>query len=167
MSLTVAEAELPSTNPLDLLEELVNANEWAHDRASDDELAVEIAGKWCDYHLFFVWRDDMSALHFTCMFEARVPEAKRKEVFHLMALANERLWMGHFELSSDDGMPMFRHTVPLRGVRAPSVELLEDLVDTAIGESERYFPAFQFVIWGGKPAAEAMNAAMLDTVGEA
>jgi len=64
-------------------------------------------------------------------------------------------------------MPMFRHTVPLRGLRGASVEQLEDLVDSAVTECERFFPAFQFVIWGGKSAAEAMAAALFETVGEA
>ena len=32
---------------------------------------------------------------------------------------------------------------------------------------ERYYPAFQFVVWAGKSASEAMSAAMFDTEGEA
>ena len=62
---------------------------------------------------------------------------------------------------------MFRHTVPLRGLRRASVEQLEDLVDAAFSECERFFPAFQFVIWGGKSAGEALDAALFETVGEA
>ena len=46
-------------------------------------------------------------------------------------------------------------------------ELLEDLVDIAVTECERFYPAFQFVIWGGKSPVEAMTAAMLETEGEA
>jgi len=37
----------------------------------------------------------------------------------------------------------------------------------AIQACERYYPAFQFVVWAGKSAAEAMSAAMFDTEGEA
>ena len=44
---------------------------------------------------------------------------------------------------------------------------LEDVVDIAFTESERYYPAFQFVIWGGKEPQEAMAAAILETEGEA
>ncbi|MBU0726032.1 MAG: YbjN domain-containing protein [Alphaproteobacteria bacterium] len=160
-------SETAVINPLDLVEELVEANEWAFDRSRDDELAVEITGRWCDYHLFFVWREDMSALHFSCVFDTKVQPAKRTEANALLALANERLWLGHFDLSSEDGMPMFRHTVPLRGARGATVEQIEDLVDVAVTECERFYPAFQFVLWGGKTAVEALDAAMLDTVGEA
>jgi len=154
-------------NPLDIVEQLVEANEWAFDRSSDDELAVEVTGRWCDFHLFFCWREDLHALHFSCLFDSRAPKSKIAEVAQLLALVNERLWLGHFDLSSDDGVTMFRHTVPMRGAPAASVEMVEDLMDVAIGECERFYPAFQFVLWGGKSAGEAIAASMLDTVGEA
>jgi hypothetical protein len=44
---------------------------------------------------------------------------------------------------------------------------LEDLVDVALNECERYYPAFQYVIWGGKDPSEAVTAACLDPQGEA
>jgi hypothetical protein len=81
-------------------------------------------------------------------------------------MINEKLWLGHFDLCSEDLVPMFRHTMLMRGGNA-SIEPLEDLVDIALNECERYFPAFQFVLWGGKSPREALNAAMLDPVGEA
>jgi hypothetical protein len=157
----------PAPNPLDIVEEIVAANQWPFDRTSEDELVVEITGKWCDYRLYFMWRDDLSALHFTCAFDVRVPDTRRREVHDLLALVNEKLWLGHFDVSLEEGMPMFRHTVPLRGLSGASVEQLEDLVDSAFTECERFYPAFQFVIWGGKGAHEAIAAALFETVGEA
>ena len=62
---------------------------------------------------------------------------------------------------------MFRHTLLLRGAGPASVEQLEDLVDISVSESDRYYPAFQFVIWGGKTAKEALEAALIEVVGEA
>ena len=62
---------------------------------------------------------------------------------------------------------MFRHALPLRGLRGPTTEQMEDLVESAIIECERFYPAFQYVIWGGKEAGEAIDAAMIDTIGEA
>jgi hypothetical protein len=48
-----------------------------------------------------------------------------------------------------------------------SVEQLEDLVDIALSESERYYPAFQLVVWGGRTPLQAIDTALLETVGEA
>lgn len=156
----------PTFNPIDVLEDIAETNEWSFDRTDDDELVAEVQGRWCDFRLYFMWRDDVSALHFTCAFEARVRPARRREINDLLALVNEKLWMGHFDVSSEDGLPMYRHTLPLRGQKV-ATESLEDLLEAALGECERFFPAFQFVLWGGKTAQEAMTAAMFETVGEA
>ncbi|MGC2523692.1 MAG: YbjN domain-containing protein [Stellaceae bacterium] len=154
-------------NPIDLVEEIVSANEWAHDRASEEELVVEISGRWCDYRLYFVWQEEICAMHFSCGFDMKVPKGRRAAVYELLALANEKLWLGHFDLSTEDNSPSFRHALLLRGVGAGSAEQIEDLVDIALSECERFYPAFQLVLWGGKRPGEAMAAAMIDPVGEA
>jgi hypothetical protein len=161
------ETTVSGANPIDLVEEIVQANEWAHDRASDEEMVVEITGRWCDYHLLFVWQREINALHFSCAFEMKVPKARRAAVCELLAAVNERLWLGHFDLASDDQSPSFRQGVLLRGAGGASVEQIEDLVDIAVSECERFYPAFQLVVWGGKSAEEAIAAAMIDPVGEA
>ena len=157
----------PIRHPLHVLEQIANANDWAFDRRSDCEMAAEAPGKWCDYGLYFSWSHEIGAMHFTCAFELKVPEKARGNLYELLALANERLWIGHFGLDSDDGMPVFRHSVLLRGASGASSESLEDMVDIAISECERFFPAFQFVLWGGKAPTEALAAAMLECAGEA
>ena len=37
----------------------------------------------------------------------------------------------------------------------------------ALDACERYFPSFQYVIWAGKTANEAIEGAMFETMGEA
>ena len=41
------------------------------------------------------------------------------------------------------------------------------LVETAIDECERFYPVFQFVLWGGKSPTEAIAASLIETRGEA
>lgn len=168
MSGTLAAVGLDqASNPLDVLEQIVAANEWAFERRSDGEMAAEAPGKWCDYGLYFSWSHEISAMHFSCAFDLKVPAERRDKLFELLAMANEKLWIGHFGLESEDGVPVFRHSVLLRGAPGASAESLEDMVDIAITECERFFPAFQFVLWGGKKPEEALQAAMLECVGEA
>jgi hypothetical protein len=156
-----------AANPLDIMEQIVIANDWAFDRRSDSEMAAEAPGRWCDYGLYFSWSHEISAMHFTCTFDLKVPEKRRGLLYELLALANDRLWIGHFGIESGDGMPVFRHAVLLRGAPGASAESLEDMVDIAITECERFFPAFQFVLWGGKTAEEAVAAAVLECAGQA
>ena len=155
-----------AANPLDIMEQIITANDWAVDRRSDSEMAAEAPGRWCDYGLWFSWSHEISAMHFTCAFDLKVPEKRRAALYELLALANERLWIGHFGMESEEGIPVFRHAVLLRGAPGASAESLEDMVDIAITECERFFPAFQFVLWGGKTPQDALQAAMLECVGE-
>ncbi|MDR3424772.1 MAG: YbjN domain-containing protein [Alphaproteobacteria bacterium] len=167
MSLQTAFDQQVFINPLDILEEIVSANEWLFDRANDDELIVELSGRWCHYRMFFVWQKEIGALQFSCQFDMKVPDAKRNDVHDLLAMLNDRLWLGHFNLDMQQAMPLFRYTVLTRGGRMPGIESLEDLVEIALTECERFYPAFQLVIWGGKRPGEAMAASMIDVAGNA
>ena len=167
MAVVRLEREQKAPNPLETVENLAHSHDWLFDRMSEDELAIEVSGRWCDFRMQFSWRSDLEALHFTCAFDLRVPQPKRRDIHDLLALMNERLAVGHFDLWSEEGLPMFRHTSLMRGVGRASSEQLEDLVDIAITECERFYPAFQFVVWGGKSAADAMATSLLDTLGEA
>ena len=156
-----------SDDPLDIVEQISDANDWLSDRRSGEEISVQAPGRWCDYSLYFAWNEDLGALHFTCAFDMRIPKNKRPPIHELLALANEKLWLGHFGIWEKEMLPLFRHVLLVRGTRGPSSEQLQDLVETALSECERFYPAFQYVVWGGKPAPDAVAAAMIDIHGEA
>lgn len=165
-SLSPETAEGPG-NPVDLVEQIAIANEWSFHRQSEDELAAEIGGQWCHYKLWFSWHPDLGVMQISCALDMKVPPAKRGAIHALLAMANEKLWLGHFDLWSDEALPVFRYSLLLRDGAGIGVEMLEDLVDIALSESERFYPAFQFAIWGGKAPIDALAAALLETEGEA
>ena len=167
MAFGITSDETAPHNPLDVIEYIVSANDWTFDRRNDQEMAVQVPGRWCDYSLYIAWNEDANAMHFTCAFDMRVPVERRPPIYELLALVNEKMWLGCFGMWDDEGQPMFRHALPLRGAGAPSVGQLEDLLDTGICECERFYPAFQYVVWGGKSASDAVRLAMIETVGQA
>jgi hypothetical protein len=150
-----------------MLEEIVSANNWLFDRSSLDELVVEVAGRWTGYRMFFFWHDDVSAMQFSCQFDLTVAKERLPAIWQLMALVNERLWLGHFDIDGEDDTPIFRHTTLLRGSQGASTEQLEDLMDIALSECERFYPAFQLVVAGGLDAETGLAGAIIDTVAEA
>jgi hypothetical protein len=97
----------------------------------------------------------------------KVPDPRLTSVQQLIALINEQLWIGHFDVWTQNGVVMFRHALVLAGGVAASGRQCEAVLGTALDSCERYFPAFQFVIWAGKSAREAMDSAMFETSGEA
>ncbi len=154
-------------SPLDLIEHVISDSGWPSDRQGDEELTFNIAGNWCEFHLWFSWRHDLGALHFSCAFDFRAPERMKPQVHTLLALLNEKLWIGHFDLWPDEGMVMYRHAMLLRGEATVNSRQVEDLIDIALNECERFYPALQFVLWGGKSPEDALASIMLETMGEA
>ncbi len=166
MAHAVLESPDLNFNPLDAVEQIAFANGWAVERQGDEEIVTEVSTAVCTFRLWFAWRPDCEALHFTCAFDMIVAEPRRSSIYPLLAMINERLWLGHFDIFSEEGMVVFRHAMLLRGGGA-TPEQMVDLVQASLAECERYYPAFQFVLWGGKSPEEAMAASILETQGEA
>ena len=123
MSLT-SYADEQRINPLDVVERLATGNDWSFERASDDEITILVTGKWTDYQLSYTWMGDIEALHLACAFDLKVPERRRAEVQALISLINERLWVGHFDLWTKEGIVMYRHALVLAGgVKPPASEM--------------------------------------------
>lgn len=155
------------SNPLDLVEQVIIDRDWAYDRPGDEELVTEITSAWCNYRIWFSWQAEQSALIFSCAFETKLPKNSRAKIYPLLVMVNEKLWVGHFDLMSEDNSIVFRHAMLMRGGCVASSEQLEDLMDIAVQECERFFPAFQALIWANKSPEEALEVAIFETVGEA
>ncbi len=156
-----------NTNPLDLVETLAASRDWFVDRASDDEVNMIVAGTWCDLHLSLNWRPDLEGLHLACTFDQKVPDGRIQEVSSALSIINEQLFFGHFDLWRPQGTLLFRHSILLTGGASVSPQQCEGLISLGLSSAERYYPVFQFIIWGGKSAHDAIQASMLETVGEA
>ncbi|MCB1521712.1 MAG: YbjN domain-containing protein [Hyphomicrobiaceae bacterium] len=154
------------TNPLDLIEQMSAAHDWAVERATDDELTLIVQGTWTDYQITINWRDDLETLHLACAFDFRVPDYRLSEMYRLIAQINEQLWIGHFDLWAGDGLVMFRHGQLLNGAVATPRQC-EAMLKAALEASERYYQAFQFVVWAGKESREALVSTMFETEGQA
>ncbi len=167
MSAFLALAESEYENPIDTVEQLVSEQDWPFERCSDGDLAVCVSGSWCDYNLAFARSTEMETLTLTAAFDFRVPKNRRGELCLLLALVNERLALGHFDLAAAEGMILYRNAVPLGGGARTAPGQCEQMLQAALDACERFYPAFQFVLWGGKSAEDALAGAILDCRGEA
>ncbi len=154
-------------HPVDVIEAVANANEWAFERAGDDEIAISVAGNWTDYHISFSWMEDFEALHLACAFDIKVTEPRVTEVMRLLALINEQMLFGHFDLWEQEGAIMFRQALMLNGGVEPTGQQVEVLLSTALEACECYFQAFQFVVWSGVSARDALQSVLFEAHGTA
>ena len=86
-----------------------------------------------------------------------MPERRRAEVQQLIALINEQLWVGHFDLWTKEGIVMFRHALLLAGGVEASGKQCEALLDTALDACERYFRRSSS--WSGPASRRAKRSA--------
>jgi hypothetical protein len=166
MSIAHHEELAITPHPLDMLEKSVEDNGWPFERSGKDELNLSVSGRWCDHHFCFTWREDLQSLHLSSAFDMRVTPVRKQEVANLLMTVNARLWIGHFDLWPEDGQLIFRHAMIFPDARA-SASQCEALLNLAVEACEHYYPSFQFVLWGGKTAEEAVAAAILECQGQA
>jgi hypothetical protein len=162
----------PEPAPIDMLEQLFDANGWASERLGDEEIITTIKGGWTTYQLRALWRDEDRVLQIIARGDLSVADHQRAAIYEVIGLINEQLWMGHFELWSADGAVLFRHATLLADDDAVdggdlSAAQAEILTDAAVEEFERYYPVFQLVLLAGQAPADALASALLETAGEA
>ena len=161
-----AEHDTDPAAPIDMLEAYYAAHGWEHER-HDDEIVATVKGSWTTYELRALWREDDSVLQFLAFPDIKVTDDRRGGVYEAIGLVNEQLWIGHFELWSSSGILLYRHAAMLPEEPVLTIDQAEMMIDAAIDECERFYPVFQFVLWGGKTPAEALAAALIETHGEA
>jgi hypothetical protein len=153
--------------PVDMLASLFEARGWTYEFVSDDEITVEVKGSWATYQLRGICRREDQVLQLLCLPDIRIPDDKRAPMFEVLAMVNEQLWLGHFDVWSNGSVLLYRHGLMLgdEGLLSPSQA--QTAVEVAIEECDRFYPAFQFILWGDKSPAEALASALVDAAGEA
>ena len=158
---------LIALDPLDVVERVLSAENLTFDRTEDGDLAFTLAGDWKDYELWFAWRPEADCLQLCLSVDLRAGETLRESAHALINLINQRVWLGHFEVWADDGEVVFRHALSLPKGERPSMAQTASMIDAAMEAADRFYPAFDFLITGGKTPDEAMAACMFETMGHA
>ena len=153
-------------DPLDVVEHVLTAENLRFDRTEDGDLAFSLAGDWKDYELWFAWRPEADCLQLFLSIDMRMPKNRRGAAYELLCLINQRVWLGHFEVWSEDGEVVYRHAMSLPTGDRPTLAQAASMIDSAVEAADRFHPAFDF-LKKGKPAEEAMAACMFETFGEA
>jgi hypothetical protein len=158
---------LISLDPLDVVERVLVAENLSFDRTDDGDLAFALTGDWKDFELWFAWRPEADCLQLCLSVDLKAGASLRDSAHSLVNLINQRVWLGHFEVWADEGEIVFRHAMSLPDGERPSMAQTASMIDAAMEAADRFFPAFDFLISGGKTPEEAMEACMFETVGNA
>ncbi len=155
-----------TADPIDLVEDIFRTRDWAYSRDDSRTIAAELQGSWGETSVCAAWHARPAVMQIAAACRLPVPLEGHNALLEMLVYANDILTMGHFCFDRDAGALCFRHAVPLRGVSA-SRELFEDVLFAATNRLDQFYPAFQHALWGGKPPAKAVAAAMIQPMGEA
>ena len=154
-------------NPIDIVEDLILSEHWESERRGEDEVVIECLGSNCKFDMFFVWEREFNCLQISCLLDLYVNEDNFSNIYELLALANEKIWIGHFCLWSSENMLSYRNAIILEEDGYAEEERLSELISLAIRECEKMYPAFQFVIKHKGTPSEAIKMAILSPIGNA
>ena len=154
-------------NPIDIIEDVIHQKKWNFSRSAEHELVAEIASNWCSYRLYFTWSEKINAISLSITFDIMFPQIKIKKAYELLGLINENLWIGHFDITSRNGIPAFRHTILSNTETDFLHKKFEDLVDIAIYECEKFYPSFQQILFEDASPQDAIKFSNFEIIGRA
>ena len=156
------------SDPLDTVEAVIASDDrFAAERAEDGDVHFTFKCAWGETAGYFSLREELPALLFTLGFDLQAPPSRLTEATKLAARINENLWLGHFDVWSDDGTIIFRHAMPMIGRLEISIGEVQAMLAAALDAADRFQPAFHFLILAGMAAEDAAQAALFETAGEA
>jgi hypothetical protein len=157
-----------TTDPMETVEAVLGSDErFRCERADDGDVHFSFKCSYGETVGYFSMRHELPALLFTLGFDIQAPVSRRDEAVKLASLINENLWLGHFDVWSDDGTIIFRHAMPMIGRDEISVGEVQAMLAAALDAADRFQPAFHFLILGGMSADDASQSALFETCGEA
>ena len=109
--------------------------------------------------------EEFEAVHLSCAFDLKIPDARIVEVIKLIAHINGEVLLGHFDVWQNADIVIFRQSLLLSGGVEPTGRQVEVLLSSALEACEAYYQAFQFVVWSGMDAQSAVSAAELSLEG--
>jgi hypothetical protein len=221
MEWPATETTEPGFDPLDMVEMILTEEQLEYERTLEGDICFSIPGSWKPFEMWFTWHEPGEALQLCGALGVAGLEAlsreRRLELYELLALINQRVWFGHFEVYQEEGgltlspgaslekrtrealasagvgavgpksadaapepaqktapKPVhsgldliFRHALAVSSAEHPSMVQTAHMVNRAAEAMDGFYPAFDFWLKGGITAAQALEACLFETVGEA
>ncbi|MEC8575147.1 MAG: YbjN domain-containing protein [Pseudomonadota bacterium] len=154
-------------HPIDIVEHLASDHDWDFDRIGDDQIAMAVEGQWRTYSLTLAWSGYEETLRMVCSFEMEPPKEKLPQLYELINEMNDQCWAGGFTFWPEHKLMLFRYGLVLAGGQVASAEQIDTLINAAVSNCERYYPAIQLMVWGGQPPRDALQVAIAEAYGRA
>tara|TARA_B100001123_G_C14847733_1_gene842740 strand:- start:67 stop:567 length:501 start_codon:yes stop_codon:yes gene_type:complete len=153
-------------NPINLLEEIIISKNWVFERPIEDEIYIEVPTKYSNLIIQVTWLKDRGRIEIKSFFYNKMDFSSNNEIYKLLNLINNKIDYGHF-IINENKYPTFKNSIIIKDQMNIKFDLLREVLNYAILESEKFFPILQLVLWGGKKAEEAILFFDFKTEGKA
>ena len=154
-------------HPIDIVEHIAEHHEWDFDRIADDQIAMTVEGQWRTYSITLAWSGFDETLRLICTFEMQPPKEKQGALFEVLNSINDQCWAGAFTFWQDHSLMVYRYGLVLSGGQIASPEQIDNMISSAVGSAERYYPALQLVVYGDQTPKQALQVAIAEAYGRA
>ncbi|MDU8928698.1 YbjN domain-containing protein [Alisedimentitalea sp. MJ-SS2] len=154
-------------HPIDIVESLAAHHDWEFDRIADDQIAMAVEGQWRTYSITLAWSGYDETLRMVCSFEMEPPEEKLPQLYEALNAVNDQCWAGAFTYWAEQKLMVYRYGLLLAGGQMASPDQINTLISAAVLSAERYYPAFQLVVWGDRSPENALQVAIAEAYGRA
>lgn len=154
-------------HPIDIVEHLATSHDWDFDRIGDDQIAMAVEGQWRTYSISLAWSGYDETLRLVCTFEMEPPEDRVGGLYELLNAMNDACWAGAFTWWGEQKLMVYRYGLVLSGGQMACPEQIDRMITAAVVACERYYPAIQLNVWGGRSPKQAMQAAIAEAYGRA
>ena len=154
-------------HPIDIVESLAAHHAWDFDRIAEDQIAMAVVGQWRTYSLTLAWSGYDETLRLICTFEMEPPEDRQPALYEALNAINDQCWAGSFSYWGEQKLMVYRYGLVLAGGQAASPDQIDTMISAAVMSAERYYPAFQLVVWGNRRPQDALQVAIAEAYGRA
>ena len=154
-------------HPIDIVQNIATHQDWEFQRIADDQIAMAVVGQWRTYSITLAWSDYDETLRLICTFEMEPPVDSLPALYETLNEVNDQCWAGGFTYWQEQALMVYRYGLILSGEQIASPEQIDTMISAAVLSAEKYYPAFQLVVYGNRSPKEALQVAIAEAYGRA
>ncbi|MDR1982583.1 MAG: YbjN domain-containing protein [Holosporaceae bacterium] len=164
---TVMEEDSLNVNPIDITENLATKMNLNFSRIDDNEISIQLKTETPEYILSVILKSDYEIIYFSCDMNLYVTKEKYNAIVDAIVKANERIWVGHFDLISTSNRIVYSLTIPFVSSFFADEEVMESIIQLIMDECNRFYNYFSLIIENAELSNLSINTLFLESAGEA
>lgn len=154
-------------HPIEQVSAFIVRRDWFFRQAHRDEILVDVPGRYGQYQMKVRWDSSQQTLDIACQLDSAIEDSRLGQAVLALAVLNEDVALGHFQLILDSFDIELRYRLALRGTGGMTSEQVQDILDVMIDECEHAAPALYQLASSNDLPPHTTRLVMMPVQGEA